>query len=168
MIELVAVNLHFKDNSPRDLCLHGGVVFGIDDTVISNGKNSEWCVSASALMFLRTLYNDHFLSDGEKMIPCCGHFMIPSEDGEGVIIIGCENGIDFDVTRRGDKIIVSLADGSQKACSYDEYKKAVMAFAKQIDDFYKRSPSRIPEDDFSARGFEAFKIEISKLINKIV
>ena len=31
------------------------------------------------------------------MIPCCCHFMIPSGDGKTVDIVGCSNGIDFDV-----------------------------------------------------------------------
>ncbi len=164
MIELKGSDLHFKNNDTSDLCVHGEVFFKVEDSVISTAEDHEWCVSASALRFLRTLYGNHFHGAEQHMIPCCGHFMIASEDKKTVNIIGCPNGIDFDVIHEKGSVIIRSKDGQLGCCLYNEYKSAVLGFAKQIVDFYKSSPKRTPEDDFSRDGFEAFKNEFYTLI----
>lgn len=168
MIDLRAVNLHFKNHSRSDLCLHGDVLFKIGDVVISNLEDNEWCVSVYALRFLRTLDCNHLCGEEEHMIPCCGHFMIPSEDKKKVTVIGCKNGVDFDVIHEKDGIIIKCMDGRHVCCLYDEYKAAVILFAKQIDKYMKESPARIPEDTFSAEGFDAFKNEFNLLLDNAI
>ena len=71
-----------KDN-PDDLCLHGKMY-----TVIGEQKlvhDGSVTVSASALYFLKTLTEDHIINKDNQMMPCCGHMIIPNEDGKTAI-----------------------------------------------------------------------------------
>ena len=67
-MELYAADLHFIGNSPKaqnyDYCVHGKVIFKIDGCNLSN-DDSDWCVSASAYRFLRSLFENHFLGAEE-------------------------------------------------------------------------------------------------------
>ena len=161
MIQLVATNLHFlgdDDKSKRhDCCLHGDVLFVIDDTVIEDG--GEWCVSASAIRFMRSVLQDHISGQEEHMIPCCGHFMIPDEDGKSVQINGCVNGVDFDVFHEEGHIIIKTAEGKSFCVNFEEYREAVLLFAKQIELFMRNAPARIFSSDFERNGFNAFRNE---------
>lgn len=106
MIELRAEDLHFlgdtEESRREDYCVHGNVIFKLDNDIIECGE--DWCVSASAVRFMRSVLNNHFSGAEEHMIPCCGHFLIPSEDGKTVRIIGCNNGVDFDVIHEEENV----------------------------------------------------------------
>lgn len=171
MTELYAKNIHFLGESEKeqkqDLCVHGNVCFKINDTVISDGNDDEWCISASALRFLRSLFNDHISGKEEHIIPCCGHFMVPSEDGKSVEIIGCPNGIDFDVIRKGDDIVIPW-NKAEMTITYPEYKNAVLAYAEQIIDFYDQNPERSFNDEYDKNMFMAFMTEFKGLYNKAI
>lgn len=173
MMELYANGLHFLGNDEEsqreDLCIHGGVFLKVNDTVVSElKKDGSWCVSASALRFLRSLFRSVFFGTEEHMIPCCGHFMIASEDKKRVTIIGCNNGIDFDVIHENHEVIIRLEDGMEQRVPYSEYREAVLAFALQIKDFFDKSPARIFTDDFERDGFEAFQTEFSELLDRAI
>ncbi|MBQ8409747.1 MAG: helix-turn-helix domain-containing protein [Clostridia bacterium] len=77
-IKLCASDLKFQDES--DLCVHGKVSFEIDGDQLSDSR--EWCVSASAYRFLRTVTENHpYVGNDNQMIPCCGTIM-PSDKHE--------------------------------------------------------------------------------------
>ena len=103
-MELYARNMFFRGDNPKeqthDCCIHGTVVFKIGDQLLSD--DTEWCVSASAFRFLRTLFNNHFMGAEQFLIPCCGHWMIPSEDKMSVNISGCSNRINIYTFSFGD------------------------------------------------------------------
>lgn len=169
MIHLTAADLHFLgDNEKerrRDLCLHGSVFLSIDGTVLCDG--GEWCVSASALRFMRTVFVDHISASGDQMIPCCGHFMIPSGDGKTVDIVGCSNGIDFDVIHESGGITVKTADGEKFFVNCSEYRRAVTGFAGQIEQFISNSPSRIFDDDWDRAAVSVFRNEWTALRQRL-
>ena len=81
-MELYASDMFFRGDNEKeqayDCCIHGSIIFKIGDNLLSD--NTEWCVSASAYRFLHTLFENHFMGTEDFLIPCCGHFMIPSED----------------------------------------------------------------------------------------
>lgn len=168
-MELYATNLHFLGDTPQeqclDFCIHGGVVFKIGDTQLSN-DDQDWCISASAYRFLKTLFEDHIASEGEQMIPCCGHFMVPSEDKTSVSIIGCPNGIDFNVIHAGDNMVFRTQDGRIFEVPFLEYKPAVLTFAQQIQDFYQNHPPRHFTEAYAQEGFEVFCKEWRNLIER--
>jgi hypothetical protein len=89
------------------------------------------------------------------MFPCCGHYLIPSENLQTVIIGGCPNGIDFDVIHEDGNVLFFIDDTCQ-AVPYEEYREAVLAYAKQIEDFFRESPPREFNDGYEKNGFTAF------------
>ena len=50
---------------------------------------------------MRTLERNHTKENqvGEHLIPCCGHFLVFTEDTEEVYVGGCPSGIDWEVIR---------------------------------------------------------------------
>jgi len=102
------------------------------------------------------------------LIPCCGHTMIPSEDKSYVSIIGCNNGIDFNIIHEDESITIVTADNAEYCISFDEYKSAVISFAKQVINFYKANPPREFEDDFDEDGYSAFINEWYSLFDKAI
>ena len=161
MIQLTAKNLHYLgDTEPskqRDCCVHGDVLFSINDTVIENG--GEWCVSASALRLMRSVFANHFSGEEEHMIPCCGHYMIPADDGKSVQISGCTSGVDFDVVHENNQIMIKTENGQSFQIEYSDYKDAVISYSDQIEKFMHDSPPRIFDDSFDEAGYNAFKTE---------
>lgn len=167
-MELYAQKLHFlgdtEEDRARDCCIHGSIVFKIGDKSLSDEK--DWCVSASAYRFLHTLFANHFAGPEDFMIPCCGHFLIPSKDKQTVEIAGCSKGIDFDIIHEQETILIRTTDGAEYKVPVAEYKNAVLFFVKQVDEFFKENPARNPTDDFDRDGFEAFMTEWRALCDR--
>ena len=168
-MELYATDLHFLGDTQKDqvydYCVHGKVVFKIDECNLSN-DDSDWCVSASAYRFLHSLFENHFLGAEEQMIPYCGHFLIPSQDKTSVTISGCPNGIDFDIIHEDNNIIIRTQDGTTYTVTFEDYKSTVLYYAKQIEDFYHQNSPRQFEDKFDQDGFSAFCNEWYRLTDR--
>ena len=168
-MELYATDLRFmgdtEEDKTYDACIHGKVFLKIGDEILSDGQ-TEWCVSASAYHFLRTLFQDRLLDTENQIIPCCGHFLMPSEDKTTVTIIGCPNGIDFSVSRENENILIRTRDHKTFHIGFEEYANAVLTYAKQIEDFYKQNPPRRFQDKFEKDGFCAFCNEWYVLMQK--
>ena len=111
-----------QNEAQNDLCLHGNVFIQIGDYVMDNGKEDQWTVSAGALRLLRSVVENHYAGNEEHLMPCCGHFMIPSDDLQTINISGCPNGIDFTVLHK-DNTVELITDRSRDIFSFDEYKK---------------------------------------------
>lgn len=121
-----------KDN-PDDLCLHGKMY-----TVIGEQKlvhDGSVTVSASALYFLKTLTEDHIINKDNQMMPCCGHMIIPNEDGKTVTIAGCTQGVDWTVLHEGENVKIILEDGAKIIVPLEMYKNEVFKFADEISAF---------------------------------
>lgn len=94
-------------DDPEDLCLHGHVVVSIGDRHLEDNCT----VSATALYLLKSLTEDHIAGEDIQLLPCCGHFYMPDEGLENVIISGCDNGTDWTVIHSGNSVILTLEDG---------------------------------------------------------
>ncbi len=168
MITLHLSNLHWIGETPKekqqDLCLHGHVLLKLDDDIISD---EEWCVSAAAMRFMGSVLSNHFMGEEQRMLPCCGHFMVPAEDKQSVEIYCCSNGIDFDVLHEGEHIVIKTDNSKTYRYSFYEYRDMVIAFADEVEQFIKNSPERIFTDEFEKDGFLAFKNEWFHLKNKV-
>ena len=143
-------------DDPHDLCLHGEV------TVQAGAYFFAYCccASAAALRMLQTLSEDHLCRDtdnGEQMLPCCGHFLIADEALENVYIDCCDNGVDYAVIHQGDAVELIAGDGEKFLVDLRDYRRQVLAFARQVEDFYRRSsPKVIPENEFDRNGYLTF------------
>ena len=167
-MELYATNLHFLGDNPKmqayDDCVHGKVVFKVDGCSLSN-DDSDWCLSASAYRFLCSLFENHFSGAEEHMIPCCGIFYA-SPDKTSVTVVGCSNGIDFDIIHEDENIIIRTQGGATYTVPVEEYKVAVLSYAKQIENFYHQNPPRRFEKQFEQDGFIAFCNEWKSLTER--
>lgn len=83
--------------------------------------------------------------------------MLANEEGNKVEIIGCDQGLDWSV-KHEDGLVTIETDGNLKTTYYYlQYKKEVLNFIKQIEDFYKKARERIlPEDEMDREGYLAF------------
>ena len=142
-----------KKQQQEDLCLHGYVLLMFGEDTVSDNK--DWCVSAAALRFMRSILQNHFSGNQEHMLPCCGHTIIPAEDKQTVEIIGCDNGIDFDILHTGDKVKI-VTEAKTYTVPFSEYRDTVLAFAAQVENVYQTAPARIISDAWEQDGFTAF------------
>ena len=75
-----------------------------------------------------------------------------------VNICGCPSGIDWTIIHTDDHKIKHVTNSGQEATiDKDVYKKIVLDFADQVENFYKKSlPKTIPKDDFDKKGYLTF------------
>lgn len=167
-MELYTQNMFFRGNTEKekafDCCIHGEIIFKIHDKLLSD--NTVWCVSASAYRFLQTLFENHFIGNEEFLIPCCGHTMIPNNDKTSVSIIGCNNGIDFNIIHKEESVVIITTDNQEYQVPFADYKSGILAFAEQIIDFYKSNTPRAFKNDFDKECFSAFVTEFYSRYNK--
>lgn len=118
-----------------DHCLHGRGI------AVIGGRTLEYdcTVSATALYLLKSLTEDHIIYEDNQMLPCCGHMIVPADDGENVHVCGCPNGIDWTVRHAEGSVELILEDGYTVTVPMDEYRREVLAFVRKIEDFYNRS-----------------------------
>lgn len=142
------------EDDPEDLCLHGTV------SVLMGTESFAYhcCVSAAALRMLKTLTENHEVTNsGEQMLPCCGDSMIADETMETVTIIGCDNGIDWTVRHEDGGIQLITATGKQVLVDKARYRKEVFRFADAVENFYKNaSPKIFPSNNIDREGYQVF------------
>jgi len=141
-------------DDPDDFCLHGQVFVKIGEEIFEYDPT----VSATGLYLLRTLTENHIINAGEHMLPCCGNWMIASEDLSSVDIGGCPNGIDWSVIHEGGKIKLVTEAGNVTYIEPDDYANEVYAFADKIEAFYKNCCEKniAQTDEMSKNGYIAF------------
>jgi hypothetical protein len=164
MLTLAVFNLHWIEpgDQPTDMCAHGHVHLVVDGHVLTNDSNGDWCVSAASIHLLRTLTQSHTANQpvAEHLIPCCGHFIVPPEEPEGdVQILGCNNGVDWQIIRADDHLQFILPDGQAVRVDSSQWQAAVFKFADDVKHFYAVSAAKTPLDGFDAKGFKAMMAE---------
>lgn len=144
-----------KDN-PDDLCLHGDVYVKIGDEVLA--EKYSCTVSSTALYLLKSIEDNHIYGErANQMLPCCGFFIIPSENDETVEITGCPSGIDWTVLHDGDYVKLISEKGNKVLINLREYREIVYSFVDEVEDFYQKSTAKnIPTDDFDRKGYIKF------------
>ncbi len=166
MITLRPTNLHWIDsiNDAADLCAHSGVDFRIGDSILVKPSDGDWTVSAAALYLLRTLSQPHTKQQPvtEYLFPCCGNGIFEIEGQDDVQIVGCNSGIDFEVARIDDAVILTADDGAQYRIAFSDWKKAVCEFSDSVQAFYAVSSPKAPEDAWEQRSFRKFLSEWSR------
>lgn len=141
------------EDDPKDLCLHGNY-----RAVIGNETFENCCtLSAAALYLLKTVTEDHLFGQDNQIFPCCGFFWIANDDLTNVTILGCDTGIDLEITHEGDFVLIATESGSVTRVPVDLYRQEVFRFADQIKAYYDAcSPKKLPDDPFDRNGYIAF------------
>lgn len=168
-VELFANDLRFlgntEDERRQDLCLHGRATMRVNGHLFAD--EIECCITASALRFLRSLLSDHKTGEEEFLFPCCGNMLVPSDGGKTVTVIGCPNGHDLAITTHRSGNQTKIEDENvYQFVTFEEYRSAVLGYAKQVLNFIKNSPEKVFKDGFEKQGYEAFLTEFKDLMEK--
>lgn len=155
--------LHWIKGAPddsTDLCAHGHVEFRILGEVLVHPEHDlEVTVSAAALYLLRTLAAEHRRDSpvGDQLFPCCGFAMFDESGSQDVLILGCPNGLDFEVFHGPGRahVIVRARDGREWRATWSEWQSAVFAFADAVSEFFAAAAPKTPSPDDQA-GFRKF------------
>lgn len=150
--------MHWIGNDPfRDCCVHGGVYFRIGNTILVDGKDSEWSISTAAFNFLRSLFRDHYILREEPLIPHCGFTMWPvASEPDGLLIPNCSSSVDWSIYRTGDKVVHEFTDGTTFDMNLSAWTEAVCSFADEIHEHFQTAWPKVIDDDQDKRGFELF------------
>ncbi len=162
MLSIIPHNLHWlSEPFEKDLCAHGGITVSLDDQVLVDQAAEDWSLSAAALMLLRTISRDHASDErvGEHLVPCCGHAMYTQDGSADVLIVECNNGVDWEVRHQDGVVELRFENGTEVTVSTREWRGAVLEFADAIAAFYDASAAKQPADELEAEGFEAFRVE---------
>ena len=150
----------------EDLCSHGKVYIRIGTEELSTEESGSLCLSAAGLYLLRSLEQDCDLGQfSNQLVPCCGHFMIPDENGANyVVIMGCPSGVDWKIKHRNEEVIFESQKGTKGKLTFEDYKEKVLDFTREIENFYGKPEDKIvPDDGFYKNGFSQFWAEWQEL-----
>ena len=168
-IKILHLNWIKHQDDPADLCAHGSVRVVIAGKIIVDEEDGDgWTLSAAALNLMRTLGRDYKADDfASQLIPCCGFFLIANDGADHVEIYGCPNGFDWTIKHEGKQVKHTTNTGEQGTIDQKEYQKLVLAFADQVQQFYRDSaPKELPDDEFDRKGYLAFWTEWMALRSK--
>lgn len=169
-MELLAEGLHFEGKNDRKKCKRqcalGGVTLRIGShTVCEAQADTELCLSAAAIRFLRTLFENHFAGSFEPLIPREDARMLPSEEEDTVFFDALPLGVDLDVIHE-DGLVVLRRAGMRVTISYGDYRAAVIRFARQVKDFHLHAPKRRLRREQDRLGYELFLRELIRLLTR--
>lgn len=92
-----------------------------------------------------------------QMLPCCGHFIIPSDYDDTVEICGCPSGVDWSVLHIDGVVKLVTEKANEVTINLNDYIKIVFNFVDKVEEFYKKSEAKnIPNDDFDRDGYIKF------------
>jgi hypothetical protein len=146
-----------------DQCAHAEVTFAVGDNILVRPEDGAFTVSATGLFLLRTLSESHTrarpVAEENQLFACCGHVVVASPGRFPVTVIGCALGIDAEIERSDDTVVVRTWDGRAVSVGADEWRLAVLGFCKAVEAFYAESAPKTPADEFDAEGWRAFWAE---------
>jgi len=168
-IHIIKLNWIQDFDDPEDYCAHGKVYIKIGNELLTDENDNEGLtLSAAGIHLMRTVITDYNPGDyASQLIPCCGHLMLAADGGKKVNICGCPNGIDWYIQHEGDTIRHITENGEEATISIEAYKKMVLAFANQVEQFYRNSkPKLTPGNKEDREGYQAFWNEWRSLKTK--
>ena len=153
----------FEDKS--DLCSHGALYIRIGDEVLSDLESDSWTLTAAGLYLLRTLKTDYNILDfGNDLIPCCGHCLIPDDNKNYVTIMGCIEGIDWNIKHENENVKLTTKKGTIAIIPFKLYKDLILDFTDKVEFFYgDPNEKEVPDEEFDQNGFRQFWAEWTEL-----
>ena len=154
-----------------DLCAHGKVSVRIGEETVCDESDGEWTLSATGLSLMRTFFKNYEIGDfSNQLLPHCGHFLMPDEVGESVEILGCPTGIDWSVKHiEKNRIRLKSEKGKEGVVDKKVYRKLVLDFVNQLEQFYENSlPKKMPDDEYDRKGYITFWKEWRRLKKQII
>ncbi|MFN8287634.1 MAG: hypothetical protein U0V74_12805 [Chitinophagales bacterium] len=167
--QLKVTNLHWLEgvDNRDDYCAHGIVSLTIGN-ILHIDTAEPYCVSAAALLLLRSLDNGHKANGPIQLIPHCGHTMWFDEHAyRRLLLTGCNTGIDWAVEIKDDKVSHGF-ENKTALSSFEEYKNEVLGFSEAVLNFYATSlPKNKSDNEIERKGYELFISEWQSLHDKL-
>jgi len=170
--EIRLIRQHWRDDDGKehrdDLCSHGEIYLRIADEELLTKDSGSWSTTATGLFLLRSLEQNCELNEFEgQLISCCGHMWIPNEQGKNYVqIMDCNSGVDWSIhhiaedSQLANTVVYKSITGANGKLLFDDYKKMVLKFAEDIEQFYGNPIDKdIGNDDWTIRGFKQFWAE---------
>jgi hypothetical protein len=143
-----------------DQCAHANVTFAVGETVVVRPDDGPFNITATGLFLLRTLREDHVLSspfaEDNQLFACCGHSVYVSSGRFPVLVTGCDAGVDAEIERSGDSVVVRTRDGQSTTVDAAEWQRAVLSFSSAVEAFYAASAPKASLDDDEDEAWRAF------------
>lgn len=147
------------EDDPEDLCLHGDVTVTVGEWKI---REISVNLSASAMMFLRALTEDHRAwtegTDGGQLLPEGGFCWLASEDApQSVWFSGSPWGTDWTVLHEEGAVHMILPDGASAWLNQEDFRREVIRYADRIEAAYHQClPKPLPQDRAERAGYFTF------------
>lgn len=155
-VGLVASELHFLQDSPLDLCLHGRATLTVDGVVRHDG---ECTVFGAALYALRSLAGGYpTQTSREPFFPCCANAIYTAGPGRDAVVFGCPFGDALAVEMHLTAVHLSMPQWEAQV-SFSDWQRAVFGFADQVAAFYRSAPPRQTPDEIEASGWASVQAE---------
>ena len=123
-------------------------------------SESHFTVSSSALYLLRSLTDPELVmgDEGAHLFPCCGFHFLESNWDEDASIMGCPNGVDFEIIQAESEVKIESIDGKIWKVGVAAWKSVVLGFSDAVSDFYSaHAPKEALRDEFP--GYQKFLAE---------
>lgn len=148
------------DEDPVDLCLHGDVNVRIGNEIVA--ENYSCTISSTAIYLLKSIEKNYIaLNEDNYLLPCCGNIFIPNDAMDEVHIIGCPNGIDWNIIHQDGNVVIKSIAGVEVVLTLNEYKNIVFEFVDEVIGFYNSCSTKISSED-DVDGYEAFWCELKR------
>jgi len=173
MLTLTLVEPHWlvtTDHPLDDQCAHGTVHLSVLDQVLISPVDGEITVSAAALNLLRTIDHGHTpdspVAEGGQLFPCCGFNVWLGGARFPVVVAGCPSGIEMEVSHNASGVVLRRA-GVEALVSEQDWRRAVVSFARSVQAFYASEPPRNLIQDLEEReGWQAFWEEFAERLQR--
>ena len=85
--------------------------------------------------------------------------MYAQDDGADVVIVGCPNGLDWEVMHEGASVRLRASEGEEEIVAIEEWRRIVFEFADAVAAFYAASAPKQFSDPYEEQAFAAFQNE---------
>lgn len=132
-----------NENNKEELSLHGDLEIRLNDEIIKYYPT----VTVSGLRLLGSLFHDHEAGKGNYLFPFCENITISNEELDKAKIIGCDEGLDWSVSHKNGLVTIKEDENIKTTYYYLQYKKEVLGFIKEVENFYEKSRRKILSED---------------------
>lgn len=162
-LTVLPIGLRWLSELPAedDLCAHGGVRVVADGTTVIDTGEEDFAVSTGALHLMRSVGQEHTPEKplAEHLIPHCGHFMYSADSASDVRNLGCADGVNWWVYHTDVGVELEFEQETRCRMTLETWRRAVVAFADRIAEFYAASPAKVPTDVNDRDWYARFKRE---------
>jgi len=82
--------------------------------------------------------------------------MFANDDLDSVEISGCPVGLDWAVMHEDGKVKIEETSQATVVVDFKDYKNEVLAFADEVEKFYKQCLPKTYFDEFARKGYDSF------------